>query len=174
MRTKDPALRFCGQEPCRIDVNGRIRLPPEFLNDFQQTGSQDVVLHCLPEGALAVYPLDVWRSMQAAEPRPAMEAARSAAVRRRLRRSGAMSVPARLTNQGRITIPHAFREGTGLAPGAEAVLVGCRIGVEVWSRERWEQEVAALQEYERRRTAAEMEAELGAMGVESPSAPDMP
>ncbi len=166
----DPeALRFCGQEACRVDANGRVRLPPGLLRDFRDLNAQAVVLHCLPEGALAIYPVETWQQMQNADPSPAEHAVGSAAYRRRLRRLGAMTRMQRLTNQGRITIPAAFREPTGLQPGAETVLVGCRIGVEVWHAPRWREELEALQDHERRKAEAEMTAEVRRMADSGPA-----
>ena len=152
-------VRFCGQERCLIDANGRVKLGPRLLADFRASGS-GVVLHCLPEGALGLYPAPTWARMRQSEPRPAAKAAESLVFRRQLRRFGAMTQAQELTNQGRITIPVLFRAALALEAGAEAVLVGCEIGVELWPALRWEAELALLREHELRRAEAETAAEL--------------
>jgi DNA-binding transcriptional regulator/RsmH inhibitor MraZ len=152
-------VEFCGQDPCTVDGNARLKFSPHFLEDFKRHGA-DVVLHCLPEGALAVYPIEVWRQMRSAEAHAAPEAAQSVVQRRRMRRFGALSQVQQLSNQGRVTIPAHFRDVTGLAPGSEAVLVGCEIGVEIWQIDAWKREFATLREHEQRRAEAEMAADL--------------
>lgn len=156
-------IRFCGQEKCLIDSNGRVKLSPRFLQDFRCEGDE-VVLHCLPEGALGVYPMATWTQMRQSEGRPAAKAAQSVVFRRQLRRFGALTQQATITRQGRITIPAPFRALTELDPGLEAYLVGCEIGVEIWNTTTWKQEMEALREHELRRAGAEMEADLDAAG----------
>ncbi len=148
--------KFCGQEHCLIDRNGRIRLPARLLDDFLSFDEREVVVHCLPENALAVYPLAVWRQMRADEPRPAARAGGSLAYRRQLRRFGAFTQSERLSNQGRITIPGLFRESLRLMPGETAVVVGCEIGVEVWNLALWQREFAAIRDYENHRSQVEL------------------
>ena len=152
-------IRFCGQDECTVDANGRIKLTARFLSDFREFGPE-VVLHCLPEGALGVYPVDIWQQMRGAEPRPAVRAAESVVFRRRLRRFGALTQAETVSNQGRITIPPSFRSVVRLEPGAEAVLVGSEIGMEVWAAESWEREMALLRQHEQRKAEAEMAADL--------------
>jgi len=136
---------FCGQERCLIDANGRIKLGARFLNDFRRTGDE-VVLYCLPEGALGVYPTSTWLQMRQREARPAIRAATSVEFRRELRRFGAMSQPEKLSNQGRITVPSHFRSALALDPGQDVILVGCEIGVEAWNAESWRHELDQLRE----------------------------
>ena len=66
-------LSFCGTDRCLMDANGRIKFSPRVLEDFARSGSE-VVLHCLPEGAVAVYPEKVYESMRNAEPNAAERA----------------------------------------------------------------------------------------------------
>ena len=150
---------FCGQERCLVDTNGRVKLSARFVDDFRSAGDQ-VVVHCLPEGALAVYPFRVWQAMRPGEERSETEAALSVVQRRRLRRFGAMTQVQALTNQGRITIPAQFRPLLDLEPGREVVTVGCEIGVEIWAAARWEREFDLLRQHEEQRAAAEMSADL--------------
>ncbi len=153
-------MQFCGQDTCLVDANGRIKLTPRFLQDFRHSG-HDVMLHCLVEGALGIYPPQIWQQMRQAEPRPAARAATSSVFRRQMRRFGAFSQVSQITNQGRITIPVQFRQQLALEPGNDAVLVGCEIGVEVWNAERWAHEADVLLEHEMKKSDLEMDADLG-------------
>ena len=81
-------LAFCGIDKCSVDANGRIKLSPRVIEDFSARG-KDVVLHCLPEGTIAVYPEDVYHEMRKHENNPAERAADSIVFRRTLRRFGA-------------------------------------------------------------------------------------
>jgi division/cell wall cluster transcriptional repressor MraZ len=152
-------LEFCGQDLCTLDSNGRVKLPTTFLRDFRRRSEASVVMHCLPEGALAVYPPDVWRAMREAEAGPSERVGRSVVARRNLRRFGALSQGCALSNQGRITIPTLFREYAELLPGGPVMLVGCEIGVEIWNTERWSAEMALVQKHLHDKGANEMAAD---------------
>lgn len=152
-------MQFCGQDTCLVDANGRIKFSSHFLEDFAHCGG-DVILHCLVEGALGIYPPRVWQQMRQAEPRPAARAASSAVFRRQLRRFGAFSQASRITNQGRITVPVQFRERLALEPGTDVVVVGCEIGVEVWNAQRWAKESEVLMQHELKKADLEMDADL--------------
>ena len=152
-------MSFCGQDRCLVDANGRIKLSPRFLAEFAKTG-QAVMLHCLPEGALGVYPASMWETMRPARPESGAAALRNIALRREMRRFGAMSQPERISNQGRITIPPHFRTLLALSPGAEVVAAGSEIGVEIWNAARWEDELLRLEEHESRKAEAAMTADL--------------
>ena len=153
-------LRFFGQEHCLIDRNGRVRLPTRMLADFQDIDQRQVVLHCLPENALAIYPLSTWQQMRSREPRPAAKAGSSLAYRRQLRRFGGFTQMDELSNQGRITVPPLFREPLSLLPGTASVIVGCEIGVEIWNAQIWQDEHRAITEHEQRRAQTDLEQEL--------------
>ena len=140
-------LAFCGQDPCSVDANGRIKLSPRFISDFQERCSGEVVMHCLPEGAVALYPEDVYLKMRDEETNPAARAAVNMAWRRTMRRFGAMSRSEKISAQGRVTIPTGFREYAGLQPGVDAVVVGAEIGVEIWNAERWQAEIMQIDEH---------------------------
>lgn len=153
-------LVFCGQDKCSIDANGRLKFSPRLLSDFKERSSGEIVLHCLPEGALAVYPEDVYLRMRQNEPRPAERAAASLVFRRALRRFGALSQTERISAQGRITLPAPYRDHAALTPGSEAMVVGVEIGVEIWNVERWAEELRAVNEHVIEKGEREMAADL--------------
>jgi MraZ protein len=160
-------LAFCGQDKCSVDANGRVKLSPRFISDFTERCSGEVVLHCLPEGALALYPEEVYLQMRRNEARPAERAASSMVFRRNLRRFGSLSQPEKISAQGRITVPPAYREYAGLAPGSEIVVVGVEIGVEIWNAERWDEEMKMINQHAIEKGELEMAADLtGQMNLE--------
>jgi len=151
---------FCGQESGLVDANGRVRFSPRFQADFQACGEGEVVMHCLPEGAVAVYPEGAYQEMRRGESRPAERAAQSLVFRRQLRRFGALSQPDRLSRQGRITLPAAMREFAELEPGAELVVVGVELGVELWNKRRWEKELRRIHQHLADKGEREMASDL--------------
>ena len=153
-------LPFRGQERCSIDKNGRVKLSPKTLGDFREECDCDVVLHCLPEGALAIYPEDVYERMRGGEPKSAERAGESLVFRRNLRRFGALSSPEKISPQGRITIPPGYRKMLELEPGEEVVVVGVEIGVEIWSARAWEEELSKINEHVAEKGEREMAADL--------------
>ena len=134
-------LEFCGEERCRIDANGRLRLTQRWVDDFLRKCNGEVVMYVLPEGAVALYPEETYREMRAREISDADNVGASFAARRSLRRYGSLTMSAVLTRQGRVTLPERFRKLTGLQPGVEACVVGVEIGVEIWTSEKFDAEM---------------------------------
>jgi len=153
-------LHFCGQDKALIDANGRIKLSPRVLNDFENNGGFDVVLHSLPEGAIAVYPEAVYLKMREDELNPTGKAAFSVVYRRNLRRFGSLSKSERISAQGRITIPQGYRDLSGIKPGTEVMIVGCETGVEIWKIDRWTEELTKINEHMNEKANREMAKDL--------------
>ncbi len=152
-------IPFCGFDRCQVDANGRIKLSPRVLADFKASGS-DPVLHCLPEGAIAVYPEEAFLAMRGNDGHSAERAGESFVVRRTMRRFGAMSRSEAISPQGRLTLPAYFREYAGLTGKSQAVVVGVEIGVEIWSQDRWEQEQQRFGVHMAEKGRREMDADL--------------
>jgi division/cell wall cluster transcriptional repressor MraZ len=153
-------LQFCGLEKTQLDANGRLKLGSRLQQSFGDYGSSTVVLYCLPEGGIGIYPLVEWEKIK-----PELEAIRqqftgSVLARRRMRMMGAMTLKENLSNQGRITLPQMFREICGISAGKEVVLVGSEFGIEVWSQEKWQQEMALMQSHSLEKGEMEMNADL--------------
>ena len=149
-------LAFCGQDKVLIDANGRVKLPPKLIEDFEAHGGAEIVLYCLPEGAVALYPEEVFRAMRDRAGDAVREAGASIVKRRDFRRFGAWSCAGSITGQGRLTLPEAFRAPAQLQPGSEAVIVGVEIGAEIWNLERWRSELELIQQHEVTRGDMEM------------------
>ena len=154
-------LSFCGTDRCQMDANGRIKFSPRVLEDFARNGNE-VVLHCLPEGAVAVYPEKVYESMRNTEPNAAERAGKSMLFRREQRRFGAWSTPEKISTQGRITIPPEYRDFAGLS--GNVIVVGVEIGVEIWDRARWMEEQKNIMEHAREKGEKEVAGDLVSAG----------
>lgn len=153
-------IAFCGYDRCSIDSNGRLKLSPSVLSDFGGTGA-GLVLRCLPEGCIAVYPEAYFQKMrQAGSEGSAALAASSALYRRNLRMLNAMSSPVSISPQGRITLPGDFRKLAGIDQTPDVVVVGVEVGVEIWSLQRWNEEQARIDEHMALRDELEMKKDL--------------
>lgn len=153
-------LSFCGQDSGTVDANGRVKFSPRIVADFKDNCDGEVVLHALPEGALAVYPEDVYTRMRRNDIKPAENAGSSLVFRRNLRRFGSLSSSEKISAQGRVTIPPAFREPLGLTGNQEIVVVGVEIGVEIWNASQWNEELSKINEHVTEKGEREMAADL--------------
>ncbi len=153
-------LAFCGQERCLLDENGRVKLAQHFIDDFLSRCDGSLVIHGLPEGALAIYPEAVYAEMRRTELAQLDRVASSFAARRSMRRFGALTTTATITRQGRITLPPAFREYAELVPGKELCVIGVEIGVEIWNPHRYLAEMAEIRDHWREKEIREMASDL--------------
>ena len=153
-------LAFCGQEKCLIDINGRIRLTQRWVDDFLRRCNGEVVMHGLPEGAVALYPEDVYRDMRAREIGNLEQLGASFTLRRSLRRFGALTRVDTITRQGRVTLPAPFREHAGITAGSEVCVIGVEVGVEIWDAARFADEMRAINRHLAERREVEMAREL--------------
>lgn len=153
-------LSFCGQDKCSVDSNGRVKFSPRVISDFTEKCNGEVVLHCLPEGALAVYPEDIYLEMRRAEAKPAEKAGSSLVFRRNIRRFGALSSPETISAQGRITLPTGYRDMLELNPGEDIIVVGVEIGIEIWNASRWNAELTKINAHAEEKGEREMAADL--------------
>ena len=153
-------LPFCGQEKCLVDANGRVRLTQRWVDDFLRRCGGEIVMHGLPEGAIALYPEEVYQEMRAREVGNLDQLGSSFALRRSLRRFGALTHQDTITKQGRVTLPAPFREHAGIVAGREVCIVGVEVGVEIWNPEKLAAEMQAINTHLAERRDAEMAREL--------------
>ncbi len=159
-------LAFCGMESCRIDGAGRVRLPQRIVDDFLRRGQGSVVLFGLPEGAVAVYPEDVYEEMRRRELGDLDAVGASFTARRSLRRFGSMACPSEIRCQGRLTLPEILQKFAGLTPGKAARIIGVEIGVEIWAADRFEAEMADINQQQQAERQAEIARNIkGEVGV---------
>ncbi len=154
-------LAFCGEEKCTIDANGRLKLPTAFIDSFfMQDKSGEIILHCLDEGALALYPVATFKEMRFRELQQQDKIANSLLMRRNLRRFGALSRSEIITRQGRITLPESYRTRCDIANNSSVIVVGVEIGVEIWNAERWAKELDEIADYEKLKAQAEINSSI--------------
>lgn len=150
-------ISFCGIEQCRVDGAGRVRLPQKLADDFSRQCKGEVVLYGLPEGAVAIYPEEVYAEMRRRELSDLDSVGASFTARRSLRRFGAMAVQTTVSNQGRVTVPDVLRSYAGLAPGSTVRIIGVEIGVEIWAEDRFAAEMKDIHEQQQAERRAEIE-----------------
>lgn len=161
-------LHFCGQDLCQIDANSRLKLSKRFLDDFAGdhvlSATPSLVLYCLPEGALALYPEAVFAEMRRNELSAIGNLASSLLARRSMRRFGALSCNAAITNQGRITLPEPFRDFAKISPGSNVCVAGVELGVEIWNLDRWNRELEEINSHLNDKNALELAGDLTGIG----------
>ena len=114
------------------------------------------MLFGLPEGAVAVYPEDVYEEMRRRELGDLDAVGASFTARRSLRRFGSMACPSEIKCQGRLTLPEILQRHAGLEPGKSARIIGVEIGVEIWSAERFEAEMSDINQQQQAEKQAEI------------------
>ncbi len=129
-------MAFRGTFDHSLDDRGRLAVPARYRDAFTAGG----VLAPSPDGCLELYPVEEFENTA-----NQLTAAGANLQRgRRLRRGlYARSWEVDLDRQGRILIPQPLREGANLA--GSVVLAGRRECLEIWSRERWQQELGIVE-----------------------------
>ena len=157
-------LSFCGTDKCLLDGNGRLKFSPEVLADFGGPG-MGVVMRCLPEGCIAVYPETYFQKMRRGSGADSASlTASSVLYRRQLRALNASSSAVTISPQGRITLPEDFRKHAGVDQLPDVMVVGIEVGVEIWSLPRWKEEEALLNAHYAARDELEMKGDLESLG----------
>ena len=105
---------FMGTYEHGLDAKGRVIIPAKLREDL---GESFVVTLGL-DGCLFAYPMNEWEGMLQ-------------------RHFLANAAPCELDKQGRALIPAKLREYAGLAK--ETVFVGVLSKIEIWSKERWDE-----------------------------------
>ena len=153
-------LPLFGQERALIDSNGRVKLCPRFVTDFEKSGNGEVVLFSLPERGIAIYPEETFLRMRRFELDEAEKSFKSIISRRELRFFGSMTYSEKISNQGRITIPHFMRDACGILPNSEVVLIGIQLGIEIWSCDNWSLELEKIRKHSDEKADREMASDL--------------
>jgi MraZ protein len=111
-----------------IDAKGRIIIPSKFRDDL----GDDFVITLGLDGCLFAYPNKEWLSF--VEELRKLPGTKEARQLQRYFMAGAAACEA--DKQGRILIPSKLRESAGL--DKDIVFVGVLNKIEIWSKERWE------------------------------------
>lgn len=121
-------LMFMGEYNHTIDTKGRIIVPAKFR---EMLGEEFVVTLGL-DGCLFVYPNEEWLTF--VNELKALPGSKEARQLQRYFMAGAATCE--VDKQGRILIPAKLREQTALEK--DIVFVGVLSKIEIWSKERWE------------------------------------
>lgn len=120
---------FMGTFDHSIDTKGRVIVPAKFR---EALGDSFVVTLGL-DGCLFVYPEEEWRDFV----KQLKELPGSKEARKLQRYFMAGAAPCDVDKQGRVLIPSSLREKAGLEK--DIVFVGVMSKIEIWSKERWEE-----------------------------------
>lgn len=120
---------FMGTYEHSIDTKGRVIIPAKFR---EQLGDSFVVTLGL-DGCLFVYPENEWQDFV----KELRELPGSKEARKLQRYFMAGAAPCDVDKQGRVLIPANLREKAGLEK--DIVFVGVMSKIEIWSKERWDE-----------------------------------
>ena len=120
---------FMGTYEHGLDAKGRVIIPAKFRDDL----GEYFVLTLGLDGCLFAYPMEEWEGfIEKLKELPGTKEARK--LQRHFLASAA---PCEVDKQGRTLIPTKLREYAGLKK--DTVFVGVLSKIEIWSRERWEE-----------------------------------
>lgn len=120
---------FMGTYDHSIDTKGRVIVPAKFR---EALGDSFVVTLGL-DGCLFVYPMEEWEDFV----KQLKELPGSKEARKLQRYFMAGAAPCDVDKQGRVLIPSQLREKAGLEK--DIVFVGVMSKIEIWSKERWDE-----------------------------------
>ena len=132
---------FIGKHQVKLDPKGRISVPAKFRESLSVRGSNQLVITLWRRRCLVAYPMDEWQEVE--------RQARKLDISQEdnlnyLRIFYANATDCQVDGQGRILIPEHLRTDAGLEK--EVLMSGMGVMFEIWSRDRWEQEVLPAQD----------------------------
>jgi MraZ protein len=128
---------FFGEFEYRIDEKGRIPVPPKFRPELRE----GVVLTPGVEGCITAYSFPEWKKLATALTTGSVTPSK---LRKLNRAIFATAFSLRMDGQGRVALPYQLREYAGIED--EAIITGANTYLELWNKERWEEEKAISQE----------------------------
>jgi MraZ protein len=130
-------MRFIGTHQQTVDPQGRVGLPAKFRRLLQPEDQEAMVLTTGREPCLLLYPHSEWnRVADALDALP-----RNGARRQAIRAISDNTQWLELDSSGRVTIPRGFLEQ--IEAEREITLVGSLRYIEIWSKQRYEEDRAA-------------------------------
>src|SRR5680860_1604110 len=125
---------FLGRFAFAVDAKGRLAIPSRFRSDL----ANGLVLTRGVDPCLALYPMEAWIPLAQRVDALSIADPDSRAFRRLV---FAEATDLDLDGQGRILVPAALRDYAGIE--REAVVTGVHSFIEIWSAERWDQQVGS-------------------------------
>jgi MraZ protein len=126
---------FFGEFEHTIDDKGRLTIPSRFRDEL----AEGMFVSRGLDGCLFVYPLDSWKEL-AGKVATLPLTQGNARYFSRLIYSG---TECNLDKQGRILLPSSLRQHAAI--GNEVVIIGVNSRLEIWSKERWQEVTAQLE-----------------------------
>jgi len=131
---------FRGRHEHTIDPKGRVSIPAKFREILTKKYDERLVITNF-DGCLVAYPYEEWIRLE--------EKASSLSMVKKETRSFmrffySSAIECILDKQGRILIPQTLREYADLEK--EVVLVGQLRKIEIWSKERWNEQIVKAHE----------------------------
>ena len=140
---------FQGSTIVKLDMSGRLKLPPDVVADFMNVDpTGKVFLKYLPERAVAIRPAN------RINPVPPSDSAEeeyddNAEIRIRLRQVSLLSNVDTISPQGRLTLPQSLLKRLDVKTGEDVALVGFGYGYEIWKPETLEEMEKELEQRQR-------------------------
>ncbi len=128
-------ILFRGRFEHNIDDKGRLSIPSKFRDVIDQNHGGRLVVTNLPY-CLVVYTPDEWEIL---ESKASKLSTLKTNVQGFLRYFYSGATECELDKQGRILVPPTLRSAAGL--DKQVVLAGMLNKIEIWSRERWDEEI---------------------------------
>jgi MraZ protein len=127
---------FSGEFEHTIDDKGRLTIPAKFRDEL----TEGMFVTRGLDGCLFVYPPDSWKALaEKVATLPLTQ--KDARYFSRLIYSGS---ECKLDKQGRILLPSSLRQHAAIETN-EVVIIGVNARLEIWSKERWQEVTAQLE-----------------------------
>lgn len=125
---------FSGKHYYTVDPKGRIIIPAPFREIISTNYSTKLcIVNAAFDRCLHIYPLEEWNKFEEkVRALPKMDEA----VKFLMRRVIGSAVEVEMDKQGRVLIPVALREDSGIS--GEIVIVGQIEKIEIWDRKEWD------------------------------------
>ncbi len=145
---------FRGRFEYAIDDKGRVKIPPKFKETLKRK-EIDTLVMTIFDDCIYAYPQDVWEKLE--EKAVHLPLTNKAARRfKRMFFSSAQDVG--IDKQGRVLLPSVLRDDAAIEK--DVVVLGNLDHIEIWSKEKWEEEFNAL-----RSSEEELASEIEELGI---------
>jgi MraZ protein len=131
-------MMFRGRFEYTIDPKGRVNVPAPFRDLVQESGQESLIITNYAD-CLYVFPVEEWSRIEdklatisSVDPRATF-----------VRFFAGSAVEVAFDKQGRILVPPSLRSYAGLEK--DVAIIGMQRRFEIWSRERWQEELGRFQ-----------------------------
>ncbi len=134
-------LNLLGEYHCRIDAKGRVSFPAKLRKQLDRVLHDGLVVNRdIFEGCLIIYPKPEWDKVNAEMSRLSRYDRQHQLFQRKFMKGATL---VELDGSGRMLLPAALLSHAGLEGGkaGDCVVTGLGEKIEVWSKERFEQQV---------------------------------